>query len=107
MPGCQDQRSAAELAAVGQANTRDASSAALALEQQIHHPRAEAKLRPHSRQALTQRGDDLWQAVAANVRPSLRQDGLWCAVQRQDLQYIADVAALVCARVELAVAVRS
>ena len=62
---------------------------------------------PRCSSSLAHAGDHLRQAVAADVRARVGQDRARRAVARQDFDHVAHVAALVRARVELAVAVRA
>src|SRR5262249_6607001 len=91
------------LAAVGEAYARDARGGARA--QQLYEPRAEAELDADVLQALAQRAHHVGQLVGADVRARVDQDLGRRPVQGEDLEHVAHRAALVRARVELAVAV--
>jgi hypothetical protein len=75
--------------------------------QQRHDAGAEAERHAVPLQALPDGGDDVGQLVAADVGAGVSQYRAGRAVQRQHLEHVTAVAALVGPGVELAVAVRA
>ena len=92
---------AEQLAAIGEA---DADRAAIAHDD-LGHARAEPHLGADRGERLAQRGDHARQLVRADVRARVDEDVVGRAVDGEDLDDVAHVAALVRARVELAVGV--